>query len=63
MDVCDDSSFAQRAKAKFHQAAVDAGVPAVTSGGKHVGFVPIGTTPLSFISGHMCIRCSLVAMD
>jgi saccharopine dehydrogenase-like NADP-dependent oxidoreductase len=36
MDVCDDADYSQRARG-YHQQAVDAGVPAITTAGIYPG--------------------------
>lgn len=35
--MCDDNDYAARAKADYHEKAVEAGVPAITSGGIYPG--------------------------
>ena len=58
MDVCDDADYSQRARG-YHQQAVDAGVPAITTAGIYPGVSnvrPARTPRASSLASCACLQ-------
>lgn len=58
MDVCDDADYSQRARG-YHQQAVDAGVPAITTAGIYPGVSNVRSAHTSCASALPSRACVL----
>ena len=58
MDVCDDADYSQRARG-YHQRAVDAGVPAITTAGIYPGVSNVRSAHNACAAALPCCSCLL----